>query len=285
MVEANREQIEHWNANAGPAWAALQEQLDRGIRAHGLLALDALALAAGERVLDVGCGCGDTTLEAARRVGPRGEVLGVDVSAPMLARAEQRARELGLGSARLLRADAQTAELGAGRFDAMVSRFGVMFFDDPAAAFRNLARALRPGGRAAFVCWQTPERNPWVAVPMAAAAPFVALPPPPPAGAPGMFSLADGARLRALLEGAGFRELAIEDRRLPMTMGSGALDEVVEIFLQVGPVAGALREAGASEAQRAAAATAVREAYARHVMDGRVTLDSALWLVSAHVPR
>ena len=281
MAEANRDQIEHWNAKAGPVWVAFQEQLDTGIREHGRRALDALALAPGERVLDLGCGCGDTTLDAARRVAASGEVVGVDISGPMLARARERAAAAGQANARFVQSDAQTDELGSARFDAAVSRFGVMFFEDPATAFANVARALRPGGRLAFVCWQPPQANPWIREPMAAVAPWVSLPPPPPPGAPGMFSLADPARIRSLLEGAGFTEVSVEGEELPMILGAGDLDEAVATFLEVGPVASALREAAADETQRARVASAVREVFARHLRDGRPVLGSAFWRVRA----
>ncbi len=179
MAEANQEQQRFWNEHAGPTWVRWQDALDRQIRPHGDLALEALAPAPGESVLDVGCGCGDTSLELARRVGDKGAVLGVDLSAPMLERARARAVEAGMPQLRFEQVDAQSGELGAAAFDALFSRFGVMFFEDAPSAFGNLARALRPGGRLAFVCWQPPSENPWVTVPMAAVAPLLTLPPPP----------------------------------------------------------------------------------------------------------
>jgi SAM-dependent methyltransferase len=277
VTDANREQIEYWNAQAGPVWVAHHERLDGQIRTHGERVLAALDLAPGQRVLDVGCGCGDTTLAIARRVGPRGRVLGVDVSGPMLDRARARADAEGLAQVELLRADAQGADLGEARFDAIASRFGVMFFDEPVAAFRNLARALRPGGRLAFVCWQAPQANPWVVVPMAAVAPLVPLPPPPAPGAPGMFAFADAARVRAILEEAGFRDVSLEELRLPMRLGEGAAD----LFLEVGPVAAILREREAGPELRAAVRSALHEALAAHTGAGGLALDSAAWLACA----
>lgn len=279
MAEPNADQRDYWNEKAGPVWVTFHERLDAQIRAHGALAIEALAPAAGERILDVGCGCGDTLLALAERVGPSGAVVGVDVSAPMLARARERVASSGLGHATLHLADAQTAELGSGVFDAVFSRFGVMFFEDPISAFANLWEALRPGGRLGFVCWRGPEHNPWVTLPMAAAAPLLTLPPPPRAGAPGMFGLADEVRMRDILQQAGFADVAIEAREIGVSPGGGSVDQAVETFLSVGPVAGALREAGADEATRERVAEAVRRVFVGAEQAGAVRMPSAVWLV------
>jgi SAM-dependent methyltransferase len=277
VVEANREQAAYWNEQAGPVWATHQERLDRQIGPLGERLLAALALEPGERVLDVGCGCGGSTLAIARRVGPHGRVVGVDLSEPMLARARERIGAEALAHVDLVRADAQSADLGESRFDAIASRFGVMFFDDPVAAFRNLLRALRPGGRAAFLCWQSPQTNPWVVVPMAAVAAHLPLPPPPPAGTPGMFALADATRVRTILEQAGFADVTLEDLRLPLRLA----DDAADLFLEVGPVAALLRERDADAALRDAVRGALRDALAAHVVEGRLELGSATWLATA----
>ena len=200
--DANTEQREYWNEQAGPTWVRNQERLDAQIQPWGELALNALAAAPGEAVLDVGCGCGATSLALAAQVGPEGRVVGLDLSGPMLARARERAAAEGRANVSFLQADAQTHAF-APEFDALFSRFGVMFFDDPPAAFANLAGALRPGGRLSFACWQGREQNGWVSIPMAALIGEVELPPPPAPDAPGPFALGDPDRLRALLEGAG----------------------------------------------------------------------------------
>jgi SAM-dependent methyltransferase len=281
MAEANAEQRAFWNEQAGPLWVAHQERLDRQIGPHGEAALAKLAAQPGERVLDLGCGCGDSSLALARAVGPTGRVLGVDLSEPMLARARERAAAAGLAHAAFRAADLQTAPLEPGAFDAAFSRFGVMFFADPGLAFANVRRALRPGGRLAFVCWRPVAENPWVRVPMAAAAPLLSLPPPPPEGTPGPFAFGDAARVRRILTEAGFESVVIEPADLVMEPGGGDPDEAADLFLQVGPLAFALREAGADEALRAKVRGAVREAFAPHVRNGRVALGSAVWLVRA----
>jgi len=156
----NAEQIVYWNETAGPKWVALQELLDAQIEPLGLAMMDLLDIATGEHVLDVGCGTGQTTVELGRRTGPSGRVTGVDVSSPMLTRARERAGASGSGNVTFIQADAQTHEFDMATADVCFSRFGIMFFADPAAAFANLRAALGPGGRLGFVCWQAVQDNP-----------------------------------------------------------------------------------------------------------------------------
>ena len=154
----NAAQIEYWNDQAGLTWAEMQPLLDRQLAPLGRRAMDALSPAPGERVLDIGCGCGDTTLALAERIAPNGAALGLDISAPMLAVARRTAAERGHTHASFAEQDAQTATFET-KFDAAFSRFGVMFFADPARSFANLARGLKSGGRLAFVCWREPKLN------------------------------------------------------------------------------------------------------------------------------
>ena len=281
MSEANAEQRGYWNQQAGPVWVAYQERLDRQIGPHGERALAALAAAPGERILDIGCGCGDSSLALAERVTPGGRVLGLDLSEPMLARARERAAAAGLSNVSFRAADAQTDALEPAGFDAAFSRFGVMFFADPVAAFRNVRGALRPGGRLAFVCWRPVVENAWVLVPMAAAAPHLPLPPPAAPDAPGPFSFGAAKRVQAILEAAGFEAIHIEPVELPMAPGGGDLDEAAATFLEVGPVAFALREMKADDSLRERVRLAVRASFEPHQRAGRVELGSAIWLVQA----
>jgi SAM-dependent methyltransferase len=282
MSEANAEQRSYWNEQAGPVWVANQERLDQQIRPHGELALAALAPAPGEHVLDLGCGCGETALALAERVGAKGYVLGVDLSEPMLARARERGAAAGLGQLQLVAADAQTAPLGEARFDAAFSRFGVMFFAAPELAFTNVRKALRPGGRLAFVCWRPVAENAWVLVPMQAAAALLpSLPSPPPPDAPGPFSFGDAGRVRRILEAAGFDEIRIEPVDLAMTPGGGDPDQAAELFLDVGPLGAALRQMDAGPELRERVRDSVRRAFGPHLRRGRVELGSAVWLVQA----
>ena len=281
MAESNDEQRRYWNEQAGPIWVAQQERLDRQIQPHGEHALARLAAAPGERVLDLGCGCGDTALALARRVGRAGAVLGLDLSEPMLSRARERGARAGLANLRFESADVQSAPLEAEAWDAAFSRFGVMFFADPVAAFANVQSALRPGGRLVFVCWRPVAENPWVLVPMAAAAPLVALPPPPPPDAPGPFAFGDPSRVQRILEAAGFRGIALEPLDVPMTPAGGNPEEAAGVFLEVGPLAHALREMGATDELRERVREAVHRSFEGHLRDGRVELGSAVWLVRA----
>ncbi len=275
---ANEEQRRHWNEEAGPVWARRQAEMDRVLEPYGLLALEAAGIAPGASVLDVGCGCGATTLELARRAGPGGRVLGIDLSEPMLARARERAAAAGAGGVRFELADAQEHPFEPGTFDRVYSRFGVMFFEDPVRAFANLRRGLRPDGSLCFVCWQGLERNAWLQVPLRALAPIVALPPPPPPGAPGPLSLGDEGRLRRLLGAAGFARVAVEGRELPFATGTG-VRETAAFFLEVGPVARVLREQ--PEAPRDRMEEALAAALAPFETGRGVELPSAVFVVRA----
>ncbi len=276
----NAEQVRYWNEQAGPKWVAARAPLDAML---GPIGDDALAHAAprpGERALDVGCGNGRTTIALARACA--GDVVGIDISAPLLALA--RADAAGAGLARPPRftlADAQTADLGPARFDLVFSRFGVMFFADPVAAFTRLRGALAHGGRLVFVCWQAIAVNEWMQLPLAAVGSVLELPPPTPPEAPGPFAFADHERVRTILTRAGFAAIEIEARRGLLELGGTTeLDAATEFALQVGPAAAALRTA--PPALAAAAREAVRARLAPRVGGGAtVALPGAWWLVSA----
>jgi SAM-dependent methyltransferase len=282
MGDTNAEQRAYWNEQAGPVWVAMQERMDVQIGAHGERALRVLGAQPGERVLDVGCGCGDTALAIARAVGPGGRVLGLDISAPMLARARERAAAASLTNLIFEQVDAQTHAPAAGAFDALFSRFGVMFFEAPTAAFANLARALRPGGRVAFACWQPVANNAWVGIPMSALATVLTLPPPPPPGAPGPFAFGDPERVRGILVAAGLQNVELRSEQLPMAFGG--VDEAAAFLTELGPASRAVREAGGGDALREKCQAAIRDAIAPHARGGRVELGSAIWVVSARKP-
>jgi SAM-dependent methyltransferase len=276
----NAEQIKYWNEISGPKWVALHQLIDTQIAPLGLRTIDRAGIQSGERVLDVGCGCGQTTVELARRVGPTGAVTGIDISTTMLQRAAARAREVGATQVRCENADAQTHRFAPDSFDLLFSRFGVMFFVDPAAAFANLRTALRPGGRLAFVCWQAVQQNPWMLVPLMAAAQHMTLPPMPGPDAPGPFAFANSERVRDILSRAGFTEIGFEAVDETLTVGGGAgLDETVEFLQHIGPAAAAMRDAPPE--QRVAVAGAVREAVAPFLTPHGVRMPSAAWIVTA----
>jgi SAM-dependent methyltransferase len=259
------------------AWAEIRDALELQLAPLGRRALAALAPSPGERVLDIGCGGGTTALELARSVAPDGSVVGVDVSAAVLACAERAAA----GQARLqfIRADAQTFPFEPATFDAAFSRFGVMFFADPVAAFTNMRRSLRPAGRLAFVCWRGLEENPLDVLPLRAASAHL---PPQPAhdpAAPGPFAFADPDRVRDILGRAGFAEIEITAH--DEQVGSGDLDTMLAVCSRVGALGKILRE---NPALRAAALPAVRTALAAHDGPGGVKLNAATWVVTARGP-
>jgi SAM-dependent methyltransferase len=276
----NADQIAYWNALAGQTWAALQDRLDAQIQPLGARALAVLAPRSGERILDIGCGCGQTTLALAEAVGPSGSVLGVDISRPMLAVARHRLAEAGAGVASLVEDDAQTHAFAPGSFDAAFSRFGVMFFSDPAAAFANIRRAIRPGGRLTFVCWRGLAHNAWMLVPMQAAASLVGAPPPPAdPTAPGPFAFADPDRVRGILTAAGFTHVDFHPH--DQKIGAGDVDQATAVALNVGPLGAVLRE---QPDKQPAVAAAIREVLARYLTPEGVRLDSATWIVTATAP-
>lgn len=279
-VGPNAEQSEYWNNISGSKWVDLQEVLDAQIGPLGIAAMDRARIARGESILDIGCGCGDSSLELATRVGGDGSVSGFDLSAVMLARARERAEERGLTNVRFVRADAQTHAFDRSTYDVLFSRFGVMFFADPVAAFSNLRRALIPGGRLAFVCWQELKLNPWMLVPVLAMAKHVEMPPPPEPGTPGPFAFADAERVHGILTRAGFADIAIDGEERSLTLAGGAdIDRAVDLVLQLGPAGRLL--AGADDAVRARARVSVREALEPHATPTGVSLDCASFVVTA----
>jgi ubiquinone/menaquinone biosynthesis C-methylase UbiE len=275
----NREQVQSWG-EAGPAWVRQQERIDAQMAPHAERALALAAASPGERVADVGCGCGTTTLLLAERVGAAGSALGVDVSPPMLEHARERARARGLSNIRFVEGDAQTFSLDS-PVDLVFSRFGVMFFSAPEAAFRNLHSWLAPDGRLTFVCWQARERNPWISVPARAAGEFVTLPAPPEPGAPGMFSLAEEPLLRETLSKAGFRNIELHGEVIPIRPQDGSAAEAAALFMDIGPVPGALTAAGADEGLRRRVGERMVALFEEHRGPRGVELDSAVWIARA----
>jgi SAM-dependent methyltransferase len=276
----NAEQIEYWNEQGGPKWVALHSLIDGQIEPLGRIAMDRGDISTGKRVLDVGCGCGGASLEIARRVGESGHVTGIDISRPMLERARDGAAEAGLSNVRFEQADAQTATLAAADYDVIFSRFGVMFFADPTAAFANLRSTLRGGARLSFVCWQAGQENPWMMVPLVAALQHIPPPPMPAPDAPGPFSFADPDRVRGILGGAGFEEIHLDPIRETLTVGgTGSLDAAVDFLLQIGPTARVLRESDPALTPKVTAS--VREALEPYHTDQGVRMPSSAWLVTA----
>jgi SAM-dependent methyltransferase len=273
----NADQITYWNSRAGETWAAMQKRIDAQINPLGLKALDELSLAEGERVLDVGCGCGTTTFEIARRVGSSGDVTAIDISRPMLDVARCDAEDARVTNVTFLEGDAQTYAFGPGTFDALFSRFGVMFFGDPVAAFNNLLAALKPGaGRLTFVCWRKLAENAWMATPLKAAMQHLPPQPPPDPLAPGPFAFADAERVRRILTQAGFTDVAVTPHDQPIELGT--LEQAVEHCTRVGPLGRQLSEN--PDAVDPVVGT-LRDTLRQFETDGVVRMGSGVWIVTA----
>jgi len=284
-VVANAEQREYWNEVSGPKWVAVADWIESQLSEIGRLALEASGAKPGERVLDVGCGNGFTAIELARRVGETGKVLGLDLSHPMLKDAAVRAQAAGFPLIRFLQGDAQTERLASSGFDLVFSRFGVMFFDDPVAAFRNLHSALRPGGRFLFACWRDRSLNPWMTLPALAAADYVEIPPPAAAEAPGPFAFADADRVTALLSAAGFVDVTASSIEPGVRIGAGReRQQALDFILQMGPAGAALRNAQADEGLLERVKRAVEERLAPYWDGDGFVMDAAAWLYSGRTP-
>ncbi|APU38500.1 class I SAM-dependent methyltransferase [Streptomyces sp. TN58] len=273
---ANTAQAEAWNGYEGAQWARSQERWDAVNDGFNQPLLDAAAIRGTDTVLDVGCGAGRTTRLAARRA-VRGRALGLDLSDPMLARARESAEREGVANAAFVQGDAQVHPLEAEGFDAVISRYGMTFFTDPVAAFANLHRALRPGGRLAFVCAAEAEANEWLAA-LASLGDVLPLGGFGKAGAPGMFSLTDPGRIRGLLTAGGFDGVGVRRVEAAGKWGADAADAAA-FLLDSGPGRHVLDQV--SEARQDAARRGLTAALERHEADGGVWLRSSSWLVTA----
>ena len=259
-------------------WVTEADRYDGQLAPFTALVLVRANLDTADVVLDVGCGCGAMTIEAARTSA---RAVGVDVSADVLGVARRRAHADIVANVEFVEADAQRHSFGAESFDAVISRFGLMFFDDPVAAFTNLHSQLRDGGRLVSVCWQGLEANPWLLVPGIAAAAHVALPPLDGPPGPRMFSLADRDTLTSVLTSAGFSTIEAEPVSPSIVLGgSGDLEDALRFLLGTG-IAHTLFD-GATAVARKAAIGAVRDALGEFYVPGRgVVLGTGAWLVSA----
>jgi SAM-dependent methyltransferase len=282
MTADNSEQIAEWNGALGQRWVEMQREIDRIVVPFGDAALKAAAPQPGERVIDIGCGCGDTSIEIAQIVGAAGAVLGIDVSQPMLEVARSRGALANCAHLAFRDGDASEAELPANT-DLLFSRFGVMFFSEPSKTFGHLRKSLRTGGRCVFVCWRTPRDNAWAMTPLSAARAAMGITPAAAdPHAPGPFAFADEDRLRAILSGAGFS--AIDVQRFDAALFLGATPRsAAEGAVQIGPVSRFVREVGVEHlpvilvaVERALAALAAP--------DGHVSLNGSTWIVSATNP-
>jgi SAM-dependent methyltransferase len=271
----NADQSEFWNTEGGAKWVVYQDRLDTLMAGVAARLLARAAPGAGERVLEVGCGTGALAMALASAVAPSGSVVAVDISRQLLARARERAAAAGAGPIEFLEADAQTHAFAAGAFDLLVSRFGVMFFDDPVAAFANLGRALGPGGRAGFVAWAGMAGNPWFTIPLEAAVARLGAPPPPPPRAPGPLAFAEHAYVLDILGRAGFADAAAEEEEVTLEL-SGGVEAAAVLASNLGPASRIVREMGGGPEDTSAIAQEITKAFAAYSEGDTVRVPATL---------
>jgi ubiquinone/menaquinone biosynthesis C-methylase UbiE len=276
--QANADQIAYWNGPNGQRWTDRQAAQDLLLTPVSQILIDRIGARPGDRIIDVGCGCGATSIALAERVAPDGFVLGVDISAPMLERARQLApRRLPLDFAQ---ADATVYRFEAGSFDLLVSRFGVMFFAEPAVSFANVRKALRPKGRVVFACWREPKENPWMMAPLQAVYRHVPRLPQVGPDDPGPFAFASEERVNRILHDAGYADIAMDACNISLDIAIGrGLDAATDAVLEIGPSARALD--GHPPEIRAAARQSVREFLTPYVRGQTVALPGSIWVVTA----
>ncbi|MDN5915305.1 MAG: class I SAM-dependent methyltransferase [Pseudonocardia sp.] len=271
---SNADQLRSWDGDGGAYWTEHATRYDEGVAAYRPRFSDAAAIGPADAVLDVGCGAGQTTRDAARAASG-GSALGVDLSSRMLDLARRLAEQDGLSNATFRQADAQTHPFAPDSFDVAISRTGAMFFGDPAAAFANISRALRPDGRLVLMTWQPLAHQEWLHSFFTALSAGRDLA-PPPSGVPGPFALDDPDHVRALLPRAGFTDVRLTGVNEPMYVGPDAEDATRFILGQLGGLLDGLDDAG-----RARAVDDLRRVMADHLTDRGVLFDSAIWLIEA----
>lgn len=281
MTAVNQAQRDTWNGDSGLRWVADADRRDAVLAPVAESLLAAARIAPGERILDLGCGCGATTISAARHAGPAGTAHGIDLSDPMLAVARQRARDEGLTTVSFTQADAQTHRFPTDAHDVVISRFGTMFFDDPVAAFNNVGRAVRRGGRLAIATWQPLARNDWLTVPGAALLRYGTLPDGPP-DAPGMFAQADPDLVRSTLTRAGWTDVDSRAVTVSLRLGDGPADATA--YLADSGVGRTVLDTIPAR-DKPAALDAVTDALAPHATTHGVHLDAAIWISTGTASR
>ena len=280
---ANADQAEYWNSVQAEKWVTHQADFDQRLRLLGDSLISRAAIRRGERVIDVGCGTGATTLELADQVGPEGSVLAIDLSAPMLALARRRSADRGQDNVRFLSADAQSHRFEAAAYDLLISRFGLMFFSDSVAAFGNLRTALRPSGRLGFVCWAALERNPWLALPLAVGERWLGSAEPQPPHAPGPLAFSEAGYVEEILAAAGFVGVTIETvaTRLP---GAPTAETEAEFACMAGPLARLIRTREPDPATERSIVRDVAERFRPYQSEAGMRIPATLHYVQARQP-
>lgn len=276
--------VAFWNDVLVEKFERFRNILMGGLSYHSEVPLAKLDLAPGSKVLDVGCGWGDTAIRLAKMTGPTGEVIGLDCCGAFLEKGRQDAAAAGLGNIRFVEADVETHPF-APEYDLCFSRFGMMFFANPVAAMRNVRKALKPGGRLVFITWRVIEDNPWLGIPKKVALNFLPLPDETAQTCgPGPFSMASTTLVSAQLKAAGFSDVSFERSDGPVMVGA-TVEQAMQFQLALGPAGEIVREAGEEAARRKAEIEdALRTSLARYEQDGRVIMQSSSWTITAYNP-
>ena len=280
MSEVNKNQKDFWSGKGGDIWVERQNAMDTMLSPLGEAALNKLNFNEKENVLDIGCGCGHTTLNIAKRIGPSGNVTGLDISEPMLKRAKESADEMSITNTFFKCVDVQTEDLGDQIYSAAFSRFGVMFFEDSIAAFKNINKSLISGGYLSFVCWQSPAVNPWQSLFIQEVKKFLDLPSPPPRS-PGPFAFMESEYVSSILEESKFQDITIEGHEAEVNMFSGrSLSDSVKDYISINPVVTQMLKES-SENQIAEIVNSGIEAFSPYYSEKGLIFPSATWLVTA----
>ena len=280
MSEVNKNQKDFWSGKGGDIWVERQNAMDTMLSPLGEAALNKLNFNKEENVLDIGCGCGHTTLNIAKRIGPSGNVTGLDISEPMLKRAKESAVEMSITNTSFKCVDVQTEDLGDQIYSTAFSRFGVMFFEDSVAAFKNINKSLISGGYLSFVCWQSPAVNPWQSLFIQEVKKFLDLPSPPPRS-PGPFAFMESEYVSSILEESKFQDITIEGHEAEVNMFSGrSLSDSVKDYISINPVVTQMLKES-SENQIAEIVNSGIEAFSPYYSEKGLIFPSATWLVTA----
>ena len=279
MSEVNKNQRDFWSGKGGDIWVERQNAMDTMLSPLGEAALNKLNLNEGENVLDIGCGCGHTTLNIAKRISSDGQVTGLDISEPMLKRAKESANEMSISNASFNCVDVQTDDMGEEVYSAAFSRFGVMFFEDPVAAFCNINKSLITGASLSFVCWQSPALNPWQSLFIEAVKKYVDLPSPPPRS-PSPFAFMESEYVSSILEESNFQNIMIEGHEAEVNMFSGrSLSDSVKDYISINPVvSGMLKDS--TEQEKTEIINSAIEAFSPYYSAKGLMFPSATWLVT-----
>ena len=280
MSEVNKNQKDFWSGKGGDIWVERQNVMDIMLSPLGEAALNKLNFNEEENVLDIGCGCGHTTLNIAKRIEPLGNVTGLDISEPMLERAKESAVEMSITNTSFKCVDVQTEDLGDQIYSAAFSRFGVMFFEDSIAAFKNINRSLISGGCLSFVCWQSPAVNPWQSLFIQEIKKFLELPSPPPRS-PGPFAFMESEYVSSILEESKFQDITIEGHEAEVNMFSGrSLSDSVKDYISINPVVTEILKES-SKNQITEIVNSGIEAFSPYYSEKGLIFPSATWLVTA----